>query len=137
MRILKRQDILAAAPLKTETIPTPEWGEDSGVIIRALSGLQREALDRAVFEARSTGKPYSVLGSTAAFSIIDEDGRLQFSPEEVLQVAQLNQGPLERIWDWQRKHSGLGAEALEESVKNSGAGQNGVTSSTSPAPSAG
>lgn len=130
MRLLKRDEILSALSLETEKIPTPEWGADACVLVRALSGLQREAMDRHVFGNREGGKPYSILGATAAFSIIDEDGRLMFTPEQIMALAALHQAPLERIWDWQQQHSGLGSKSLEAAVKNSEPGQNGAGSSS-------
>jgi hypothetical protein len=137
MRILKRQEILAASALKTEKIPAPEWGEDCCVLVRALSGLQREAMDRHVYESRKAGNPYSILGNIAAHSIIDEDGHLMFSADEMMALAEVNQAPLERIWDWQTKHSGLGGKALDDAVKNSEPGQNGAGSSATSGVSAG
>lgn len=130
MRMLSRAQILAAAALKTEKIPAPEWGADCYVLVRALSARLRESMDRNVYENREAGKPYSILGNIAAHSIIDEDGRLMFSAEDMMTLAEVNQAPLERIWDWQTKHSGLGGKALEEAVKNSAPGQNGAGSSS-------
>jgi len=136
MRLLRREEILAST-LQVDTLPAPEWGDDCWVRVRAMSGLEREAMDRHVYDNRNAGKPYSLLGAIAAYSIIDEDGRRMFAPEEILQLAELNQAPLERIWDWQTKHSGLGARALEDAQKNSATGQNGATSSVSSGASAG
>ena len=138
MRILSKAEILAAkGRLKTERIPTPEWGDDGAVLVRAFTGLQREAMDREVYERRTAGKPYSILGACAAFSIIDEDGQQMFTVDEVLELADLNQGPLERIWDWHQKHSGLGGKALQDAIKNSEPGQNGATPIASSSASAG
>lgn len=136
MRLLKRDEILAASTLKTEKLPAPEWGDDCYVLVRALSARLRESMDRNVYESRQAGKPYSILGNIAAHSIIHEDGRLMFSPEDMLALAEVNQAPLERIWDWQTEHSGLGGKALDDAVKNSKPGQNGAGSTSTSAASA-
>ncbi len=137
MKILTRDEILNAADLQTETLGTPEWGEDSGVYVRSLTGEEREAIDQLQVDAKKAGKPLSVFALVAAFSIVDGAGVRIFSNENIPSLARKNSGPLERIWDWHVLHSGIGGKAAEEARKNSSAGQNGATSSASRSASGG
>lgn len=40
-----REQILAAPDLKEEAVPVPEWGEGVSVVVRELTGKQRDAFE--------------------------------------------------------------------------------------------
>jgi hypothetical protein len=132
--MLRREDILAAQDIVTESVPVPEWG--GAVLVRSLSGTQREAMDRVIYDARQAGRPVSIFATVAAYSVVDIHGARLFSDEDIATLATKSSAPLERIWDWHQKHSGIGVKSLEDAIKNSGAGQNGATPSASPSVSA-
>jgi hypothetical protein len=133
--MLRREEILGAKDIAIETIAVPEWGGE--VLVRSLSGTQREAMDRVIYEGRQVGRPVSIFATVAAYSIVDATGARLFSDEDIGALAAKNSAPLERIWDWHTHHSGIGVKSLEEAAKNSGAGQNGAMPSGSPSVSAG
>lgn len=130
-----RERILAAPDIQQERLEIPEWGET--VLVRSLSGLEREALNTLVYEARRSNKPVPIFAAVAAFSMVDEDGRRVFSDHDIGELAKHSSGALERFYDWQVKHSGIGDRAVEDAIKNSGAGQNGAMPTASPSVSAG
>jgi hypothetical protein len=129
-----REQILAARDIKTETLFMPEW--DVSVTLRSLNGLEREALNTLVYEARQKGRSIPIFAAVAAFSIVDEEGRRVFSDDDIPALAQRTSASLERFYDWQVKHSGIGDKSVEDALKNSGAGQNGAMPSASPSVSA-
>jgi hypothetical protein len=129
-----RQRILAAPDIKTEQLYIPEWSET--LTLRSLSGTEREALNTLVYDAKRLGKPLAIFAAVAAFSIIDADGHRVFADDDIPELAKHSSGALERFYDWQVKHSGIGDRAVEDALKNSAAGQNGATPSASPSVSA-
>lgn len=128
--MLRREDILGAADIVIEKLYIPEWFGD--VYVKSMNGTERQACDAIILKNRP-----DVLATIAAFSIVDEQGERLFSPTDIVALAKKSSYALERIWDWHKAHSGIGAKALEESLKNSEPGQNGAGSSATSAASAG
>jgi hypothetical protein len=128
--MLRREDILGAVDIKIEELQIPEWG--GAVYVRAMTGTEREAYDDVIYRKKT-----HLLATLAQYTIVDKDGARVFSPEDIPALAAKSSYALERIWDWHKAHSGVGAKALEESQKNLEAGLNGATSSVSPSASGG
>ena len=57
LRLLTRADeILGKSPTIRETVPTPEWGEGTGVLVQAMSAAQRIAWQQSgAIVVRETG----------------------------------------------------------------------------------
>jgi hypothetical protein len=57
--VLTKEQILSADDIKTETVLVPEWGGD--VIVRGLSGVERDAYEMAVYrpDGKLTNNPRS------------------------------------------------------------------------------
>lgn len=123
--MLNRESILGAKDIVIERLDVPEWG--GAVFVKAMSGTEREAYDDVIYRKKS-----HLLGTLAQYTIVDEQGARVFSPEDIPALSAKNSYALERIWDWHKKHSGVGDKALEEAKKNSEPGPNGATSSVSP-----
>jgi len=121
LRVLTRDDILAARDAKTEVVEVPEWG--GSVIVRSLSGTDRDRLEGAglQWEKRPNGTlaiaGYQTAGTRArlvAASVVDEDGHLLFTPADVEALGAMDSIPLDRIADVATRLSGMGPAAIEE-----------------------
>jgi len=123
--MLRREDILGAKDITVEAIEIPEWGGQ--VYVKAMNGLEREAFDEVIYRKKT-----HLLATLAQSTIVDEAGSRVFSPEDIPALAAKSSYALERIWDWHKAHSGVGAKALEESQKNFEPGLNGAISTASP-----
>ncbi|HEX6880944.1 MAG TPA: phage tail assembly chaperone [Terriglobales bacterium] len=122
VKVLGREEILAADDIRIELVQVPEWG---GVVyIRTLSGTQRERYVESIRKVTGHGKKQSVEivlaesgAKLAAQTICDEKGTLLFSEMDVKALGKKSSKALQRIIDAAAKLNGLDDEA-EEEAKN-------------------
>lgn len=113
--MLTREQILSRKP-KRLVVEVPEWG--GTVTIQALT----------VGTAQSITAEHGMVAIVMA-SVINEDGSLMFSPEDKESVERLELAGCKRIADAAVDFNGLSQRAVEDLVKNSEPGLNGVSSS--------
>jgi hypothetical protein len=134
MRILTRQDIVAAQDIETETVEVPEW--DGGVIIRAMSGADRDRFENSLTTVRADGRHEANLtnmrSKLVAMCAVDEQGRPLFGPDEIDDLAKKSAAAIERLFVVAQRMNGLAPENVGDAVKNSAPGLNGASSSVSP-----
>lgn len=120
MAILNRDAILTASDIQTEVVEVPEWG--GSVLVRGLTGAQRDRFEASMVELKK-GKQVLKLSNLraylAALSIVDEQGQLLFSNEDIEALGNKSCAALQRIWDVARRLSGLSDDDVEELTKNS------------------
>ena len=124
MAVLGRDAILAAQDIQQEVLPVPEWGGD--VIVRALSGTQRDAFEAGVVEQRGKDTKMNLVNIRArlvALSVVGEDGKPLFSEKDIPALGKKSARALQRVWDKARELSGLSDDDVEELAKNSEDGQ--------------
>jgi len=124
MAILTREQILQANDIATETVSVPEWGGE--VLVRALSGSQRDAFDDATLEQKGKNRRVNLVNVRArlcAISIVDETGKRMFSDEDVRALGRKSAAALDRVFAAAQRLSGLTDEDVEELAKNSDGGQ--------------
>lgn len=123
MHVATREEILAASDHRTERVPVPEWGEDTVVIVRSLSGTDRDRLEGAgiIWEKMPNGTlgiaGYQTAGTRArlvAAALCDEDGRLLFTEADVAALGEKDSAPLDRVADVATRLSGMTPKAIEE-----------------------
>lgn len=126
LRLFTRaEDILATTDIVREEVPTPEWGEGTGVLVQSMSATQRLAyeqagrvairdragrLDRFEIDESWDGRVALVV-----CSVVDEQGEPVFSRDHVERLAAKNAAPLDRIADVARRLSRLRPEDRDES----------------------
>lgn len=128
LRLLSKDEILAAPDLERETVPTPEWGEGSAVLVQALDVNRRLAYSEFVFEIVAnpeTGRrdletrmftPYNA--ALAALGIVDAAGEPVFTITEVEQLGTKNPAVIGRIADAVRRLSKMTAADVEVRGEN-------------------
>ena len=122
LRLLTASDILSADDIVREEVPTPEWGEGTGVLVQSMTANQRYAFQQAGMERHTEkGVPtYEVRedwNSTVALvvcSVVDASGEPMFSARDIDRLAEKNSAPIDRIADVARRLSRLRAEDREE-----------------------
>lgn len=130
MAVLTRDAILAAPDIQEEIVPVPEWGGD--VIVRGLTGAQRDAFEASVVEQKGKKtemKLDNIRARLVALSIVDEKGKRLFSDADVVALGKKSARPLQRLWDKARELSGLSDDDVEELAKNSSSDQGDDSSS--------
>ena len=138
MKILTREEFHNPTDLKTKEVPTPELGEDTGVILRSLGANDRMKLLTKFGEGvKLTGeKGLQFIGKLLAGMLIGPDGELLCIDEaDVLRVTDHDLELVKRLGEEAMTLTGIGVdeddddvdpedgEAVREAaVKNSGSG---------------
>ena len=134
MRILTRQDIVAAQDIETETVEVPEW--DGAVIVRMMSGADRDRFENSLTTVRADGRHEANLtnmrSKLVAMCTVDEQGRPLFGPDEIDDLAKKSAAAIERLFVVAQRMNGLAPENVADAIKNSAPGLNGASSSVSP-----
>lgn len=126
-KILSRADIIAAKDLATEEVEVPEWG--GVVIVRALSGTERDAYEAGIFASGSTAPGKSpeynlqnIRAKLASKTMVDEDGKRLFSDADVVILGLKSAAALDRVFSVAQRLSRLTnqdvAELTEQLVKD-------------------
>ncbi len=120
--ILSRDAILGVDDRATEVVPVPEWGGD--VIVRALSGAERDAYEASLVTVRRDGSQRfnmeNIRARLAAMSIVGEDGERLFSDQDIKALGSKSAQALDRVFDAARKLSGLSDEDVKELAEGFG-----------------
>lgn len=141
---LNRDAILGVSDLQTEKVDVPEWGGE--VIVRGLTGEERDAFEASRRQVRNAGTPKAevvlVLDNTRASllvkCLIDEHGERLFTDRDAPALGQKNGAVLDRLFDVASRLSGMSDDEAEAIEGNSETASDASTSSspeTSAAPS--
>ena len=116
-KLLSRDDVLAARDIKTKLVAVPEWGGD--VYVKGMTGTDLDAFETTIIVDHGGGKKQTVTtenirAKLAAFSIVDEDGVLMFSVEDIDALGKKSSSALQRIMDVAKELSGIGDDEIED-----------------------
>lgn len=119
MALLTKAQILEASDIETIKVSVPEWGGE--VLVKGLTGLERDAFEKSVVEIRGKNIRFTadnIRARLVAFSIVDEAGKRVFSDAEISELGKKSAVALERIFSIASKLSGLSDEDVSELSKN-------------------
>ena len=122
--MLTKEQILQADDLPTKVVPVPEWNGE--VIVRTMSGEERDAWEQSITTKRGDDIQVNMANLRARLcsqTIVDEDGELLFSKDDVDLLGQKSAKALDRIFGIAQKLNGLGKDDIKELAKNSDTGQ--------------
>lgn len=121
MLVLTKDAILNCNDLITETVNVPEWGGD--VIVRCLTGEERDELESLVVQEKSDGNNKVDLSNfrsrLVALSVIDEKGDRLFTIEDVIKLSKKSAKALDRVFNVAERLSALRVKDGENAIKNS------------------
>jgi len=133
MKTLSKEDILAVADLKTEAVPVPEWGEDVQVIVRTMTGADRDAFEQSLVNVDAEGKRTPALenmkAKLVAITVVDEAGNRMFAADEVGHLAGKSAAAINRIFSAAARLNGIGPAAEVAAAKNSEPAPSGPSTS--------
>lgn len=116
MAILGRNAILEAKDLKTEEVPVPEWGGE--VLIRSLTGEQRDEYEASMFEMSKNGTAKKNLANVRArlvmLCIVNEQGEQMFNRADIKLLGRKSAAALDRVAQAAQKLNGISDEDIEE-----------------------
>lgn len=121
-KILSADDIMASDDLVTEEVDVPEWG--GVVIVRALSGVERDAYEGGIFTGK-TGEYnlQNIRARLASRTMIDENGKRLFSDAQVDKLGLKSAAALDKVFEVAQRLSRLTKKDVEELTKQLGNGQ--------------
>lgn len=135
-KYLSREDILTASDIVKEDCYVPEWG--GTVRVRGLTGNERDKYEQSIVTMKGRTLVPKLTGAMArlvSLSVIDEDGGLEFSEEDVIALGRKSAGGLQRVYEVARRLSGLSEQDMEDLVGNSESETSGSSTSDSRSPS--
>lgn len=126
LRILGRDEILESEDLATETVPVPEWG--GAVIVRALTGTERDAYESEIFSLRGQGggveyNLQNIRAKLSARTIVDTDGKRLFTDADIVKLGLKSAAALDRVFSAAQRLSRLTAQDVKELTHQLGNGQ--------------
>lgn len=127
---LSRDAILSADDLPTSDVEVPEWG--GTVRVRALDGTSRDAYDASLYDLRSDKlkrTPDNMRAKLVALSVVDGEGALLFTVDDVIRLGRKSAAALQRVWDEARRLSALSEAEAEELEQSFGSAPSEVSSS--------
>jgi hypothetical protein len=144
------QLLMPDLPLPRERVDTPELGEGTYVVVRTLTGIEREQWERQFLAPDGSSSIVNAIGSVRSFRVkllshclVDDDGKSLFaSLDEAKSLEKLPAQLLDRAYKAALRLSGLGDDAEEEAEKNSdsepssGTGSGSQDTSANPSPNA-
>jgi hypothetical protein len=122
MKILTRDEILAAVDVEKELVSVPEWGGD--IYIKGMTGAERDKFEASFAQRKGKDVTYNMLNiraKLASLTICDESGKRLFTEADVMALSQKSAVALQRVFAVAQKLSGFGddeVKELAEGVKN-------------------
>lgn len=120
MLLTTKSAIMAAADLKTEEVPVPEWGGE--VLVQSLSAAERDRFEQSCVTQDKKGNQRTNLANFrarfVALVLVDESGRRIFTDTDVLDLGTKSAAALERVFKAGQRLSGMSDEDVEELTKD-------------------
>jgi len=118
-----RSLILSAQDIQTEKVNVTEWGVE--VLIKGLTGAERDSYEASLFTVTETGKKVDVKMNRANVrakllvkTICNEDGSRVFGDGDVEALGAKSAAALDRLFEVAQRLSGLSDKDVEELEKN-------------------
>ena len=117
MKILSKQEILDSEDMKNTLLEVPEWG--GSVYIKAFTIRQKEIFERGVTDKKGNRKNVNVAALLCQMTIVDEEGNLLFSDDDISDLKRKSAMAMTRVFDEAARLNGFTKEDVEELEKNS------------------
>lgn len=117
-RILSASDILDYDDVVIEQVSVPEWGAGAVVLIKAMSGFDRDKFEESITGKEGGTNLSNIRAKMLALSLVDEKGKLLFTADQVNKLGKKSAKPLDRCFTIARQLSGFSKEDVEELAKN-------------------
>lgn len=116
--VLSREDILSADDRTAERVDVPEW--DGAVLVRALSGAERDTFEQTVTDASRSGEMdmRGIRAQLVALAVGDADGNRVFSDDDVEALQAKSAAALDRVFTVAQRLNNMTEEDIDELVGN-------------------
>jgi len=116
---LTRAAILKSCSLREEVLNIPEWG--GNVTVQELTGAERDAWEASILNDDGQRDDDSMTNARAKLCVrclVDDEGALLFSQDDVNQVGALSGTALNRVFEVACRLSGLTSADMDELAGN-------------------
>ena len=117
--LLNKEQILQIEDLPFEDVEIPEW--DGMVRVRTMTGTERDAFEESIVDFKNKDRKtnfQNLRAKLVAKTVIDENGNLLFTDEDVIKLGKKSAKALDRIFEVAQRLNGLGQKDIEELTKN-------------------
>lgn len=131
-RMLTKQGILSKNDQQYEDVPVPEWsdnGDEAFVRVRGLTARERDLFEASIAGSENKLNYDNVRAKMMVRTVIDEQGRLMFTEDDVPILGLKSARALSRVYNVAAKLSGLTKDDVVDLAKNSGRAHSGALSS--------
>lgn len=115
MRVMSREEIVAATGISTREVPLPEFGVDVGVLVRSMTLTERNEFLR---RANSAEEKEGLAKWIASTLIVDANGDRVMTEDEARSFDGKNWHVLERIVQVIMEMNGMNEAAVEAARGN-------------------
>lgn len=115
--MLDKKTILDSKDLPTEVVDVPEWGGE--VTVCTLTGTQRDSFEASLLKGQKVDM-HNMRAKLCALCMVDDKGKRLFKDLEAQQLGLKSAKALDRVFSAAQKLNGMGADDIEDMVKNSG-----------------
>jgi len=115
--MLDKKAILESKDLPSEVVDVPEWGGQ--VTVCSLNGTQRDNFEQSLLKGKKVDMQ-NMRAKLCALCIVDEKGKRLFSDLDAMTLGKKSAKALDRVFTVAQKLNGMGADDIEDMVKNSG-----------------
>jgi hypothetical protein len=118
---LLSKDALLAASLPVERIEVPEIAVGAYVLVRGLTGTQRDAYEKSMWvqKGRKSVRSDNLRAKLIVKCLVDDQGNLQYADADIAVIGRLRADVLERVFDACRRLSGMTDEERDEKKDDS------------------
>lgn len=119
MAFLTAEQIRTVDDKQYEDVEVPEWG--GTVRVRGMSGTERDAYEASILEQRGNDRKVNLANARAKLVVrclVDENGALLFTPDDVRVLGRKSAKALERVFDAARRASGMTEADIEKLTEN-------------------
>ena len=111
--VLSKEEILGIKDLKTEKVKVPEWNGE--VIIRSFTAKERDEFEQLIFDSQNSDRTSpNIRAKFCQLVIVDDEGELMFTPDEIDKLGKKSASALDRIFEQAQVLNGLRQSDLEE-----------------------
>jgi len=117
--LLSKEAILSVDDRQFEDVEVPEWG--GSVRVRGMSGRERDAYEASIIDQRGGERKVVLANARAkliAKCVIDENGTLMFTQDDLRALGGKSAKALERLFDKARELSGMSEGDVERLAEN-------------------
>lgn len=140
---LSKDDILNAQDLVTEEVAVPEWapepGMDATVLVRGLTGRERDDYEASMIVRRGDKVAQDVANARAKLvvkCVVDDGGQRVFTDQDAPALGEKSAAALDRIFEVVARLSGLREEDAAEAEADFPPAPGGDSPTSSPSGSA-